>query len=108
MKIREFTFVPEDKENPIKVVYEDDFKVIQTGDYTIETVRKLTPMESEKLLNDMFGSTDIAALDCSDISDEEIYRIVDEFNSIGCTSFQFTANELKKILERQENEMEDT
>lgn len=40
---------------------------------------------------------------CSDMPDEEIDRIVDAFNSIGCTSFQVTAEELKEILERQEN-----
>lgn len=32
-----------------------------------------------------------------------ILKIVDKFNSIGCTSFQFTSEELKEILERQEN-----
>lgn len=32
--------------------------------------------------------------------DEEL---LDKFNSIGCTSFQLTAEELKEILEGQEN-----
>lgn len=98
MKIREFTFVTEDKEKPIKVVYEDDFRMIQTGDFTIEVARRLTPMESEKLLNDMFGSTDIGILDCRDIPDE----IINEFISIGCTSFQLTPEEVSKILEGYE------
>ena len=30
-------------------------------------------------------------------------EIVDAFNAIGCTSFQFTADELKEIMEEQEN-----
>lgn len=34
--------------------------------------------------------------------DEEF---LNKFNSIGCTSFQVTAEELKEIMERQENEM---
>ena len=37
------------------------------------------------------------------LSDEEIERIADEFSRIGCTSFQMTTDEIKKILERQEN-----
>lgn len=37
-----------------------------------------------------------------------VLKMVDKFNSIGCTSFQFTSEELKEILERQENEMEQT
>lgn len=78
MKICEFTFITEDKERPIKMVYEDDFKVMQTDDFTIETVRRLTPMESEQLLENMFGSTDIGVLDCSDMSQEEIDRIARE------------------------------
>ena len=81
MKIREFTFVPEDKDRPIKMVYEDDFKAIQTNDCTIEVVKRLTPMESEKLLNDIFGTTDVGILDCSDIADEEIDKIVEEVNN---------------------------
>jgi len=103
MKFREFTFVPEDKDKPIKVVYEDDFKVIQTNDCTIEIVKRLTPMESEKLLNDMFGTTDVGILDCSDMTDEEIDRIVEEFNNIP-EVYPVTNKELQKILERLENE----
>ena len=36
-------------------------------------------------------------------TDEEVERIVDEFNKIGCTSFQLTGEELKEILEGQHN-----
>lgn len=35
-----------------------------------------------------------------DINEE----FLDKWNSIGCTSFQLTADELKEILERQNNE----
>ena len=103
MKIREFTFVPEDKERPIKMVYEDDFKVIQTDDCTIEAVRRLTPMESEQLLKDMFGGTDIGILDCSDMSQEEIDKIVDKFCDIP-EVYPIRAEDLKKILERSKDE----
>ena len=37
------------------------------------------------------------------LSDEEIKRIADEFSKIGCTSFRLTADELKEILEEQDN-----
>ena len=32
-----------------------------------------------------------------------LWKAVDEFNSIGCTSFQLTEDELKEILEGQDN-----
>lgn len=32
-----------------------------------------------------------------------VLKMVDKFNSIGCTSFQLTSEEIKEILERQEN-----
>lgn len=69
--------------------------------YILEIKRKLSSSEIESI----FGSTDIAALDCSDMSDEEIDRIVDEFNSIGCTSFNhlsLTEEEIKAIT-KQDN-----
>lgn len=82
MKFREFTFVPKDRDKPIKAVYEDDFKVVQTDDFIIEIAKKLTHTESEKFLDDMFGTTDVGILDCSYMSDEEFNRIVDKWNSI--------------------------
>lgn len=36
-------------------------------------------------------------------TDEEIERIVDKFNSIGCTSFQLTADELEKVLQQTDS-----
>lgn len=35
------------------------------------------------------------------LSDEELERIADKFNSIGCTSFQMTADEIKEIVEKE-------
>lgn len=82
MKFREFTMILGDIDKPIKMVYENDFGVTQVDDCTIETVRRLTPMEAEELINNLFGTTDIGALDCGDMSDEEIEKIVDKLNSI--------------------------
>lgn len=76
-----------DRDRPVKMIYEDDAKIIQTNDYTLEYTRKLSPMEAEKLFMDLFGTTDVGILDCSDMSDEEFKRIVDKYNALGCTSF---------------------
>lgn len=76
MKFREFTFIPECKDKPIKVIYEDNSGFIKTNDCTIEYLRRLTPMESEAVLMGMFGTTDIGVLDCSDMTDEEINSII--------------------------------
>ncbi len=32
-----------------------------------------------------------------------LLKTIDKFNSVGCTSFQLTADELKEILEGQDN-----
>lgn len=63
MKFNEFIFAPEDRDNPLKVVYEDDTGIIQTNDCTIEVVRKLTSMESVKLIKNIFSTTDVGILD---------------------------------------------
>lgn len=84
---------------PIKIIYEDGFKVKGDG-YDIEVKKELTPLEAQQIIYNIFGSNDIAALDCSDIPNE----IIDKFNSIGCTSFQLTPEDIKEILERQEND----
>ena len=89
---------PDDK--PIKVVYEGDIKV-EGRDNEIIVSQKLSEMMAENLLMELFGTTDVGILDCSNMTEEEhaeIDRIVDEFNKIGCTSFQVTADELKEIL----------
>ena len=82
MRFHELTIVPEDKDKPIKMVYEDDIGIIKANDYTIELTRKLTPVEAEKLLEDMFGTTNVGILDCSYMSDEELNQIVDKWNNI--------------------------
>lgn len=35
-----------------------------------------------------------------------VLKLIDEWNSIGCTSFRVTAEELKEVLERQENALD--
>ena len=74
MKFCECVFIPEDKDRPIKIVYEND-GVIEISDCTIEYTRKLSPIESENLLRNMFGTIDVGMIDCSDMSDEEIDKI---------------------------------
>lgn len=74
MKFCECMFVSEDKDRPIKIVYEND-GMIEINDCTIEYTRRLSPMESSNLLRDMFGTTNVGMLDCSDMSDEEISKI---------------------------------
>ena len=54
MKFHELTIIPECKDKPIKVVYEDDVGVTQTGDFAIEFVKKLRGIELEKFLKDVF------------------------------------------------------
>ena len=46
MNFSEFIFIPEDKNKPIKVVYEND-GLIEVDDCTIEYTRRLSPTESE-------------------------------------------------------------
>ena len=58
----------ESKDKPIKVIFEDDVKVT-ASDNNIEIKRKLSDIEAEKLLIDIFGTTNIGILDCSDIKD---------------------------------------
>lgn len=72
---------PDDK--PIKVVYENDWKVESDGNELVFS-KRLSEMESENLLMELFGTTDVGILDCSNMTEEEIAeinRIVDEWNS---------------------------
>lgn len=73
--IYEYTFTPDDRDRPVKMVYGDDEEVILTNDGIVEFTRKLSPMEVEKLLIDLFGTTKVGILDCSNMSDEEIAEI---------------------------------
>lgn len=61
--------------------------------YIIEIKRKLSLSEIESI----FGTTDIGMLDCSDMTDEEIDRIVEEFNNIPLVN-PIRTEDLKKIL----------
>lgn len=76
-----FILPNEPKDKPIKIVFEDDVKVTANGN-DIEIKRKLSDVEAEKLLNDIFGTTNIGILNCSGMTDEEINKIVDKWNSI--------------------------
>lgn len=49
----------------------------------------------QQVLNEMEPPTLL-----EDLSPEEIDRIVNEFNSIGCTSFQLTYEETRNLLEK--------
>lgn len=70
-----------DRDKPVKMIYRDDTEmIIQTDDYTFEYTRKLSLMEVEKLLMDLFGTTKVGILDCSDMSDEEIAEIEKSIN----------------------------
>ena len=95
--------IPSPNDNPIKVVYRDDWKVEGDGNEIVFS-KRLSEMESKNLLMELFGTTDVGILDCSDMTEEEIAEIdklIDKFNSIGCTSFQVTAEELKEIIEKE-------
>lgn len=64
------------------------------GKYVLEL--KLSDSE----IRNIFGTTELAMLDCGDMTDEEINKIVDEWNSIGCTSFNYlslTESERKNV-----------
>lgn len=76
MEICEFAFIPEDKEKPIKIVFENDSDFVETDDCMIEYIKRLSSMDSEQFLKKMFGLTNICVFDCSDMTDEEIDRIV--------------------------------
>ena len=107
MKIYEFTLIPDDKERPIKIVYDNGVKFRETGDCTIEMVKHLTPMESEGLLMDLFGTTDVRVLDCSDMAEEEFNKIVDRFADIPTVN-PITYDELVKAMELFEKNKEPT
>lgn len=69
-------------DKPLKLVYEDDVKVVENNDGTMTFKRTLKPLEAEQVLKCMFGTTDIGILDCSDMTNEEIDKIVDKLNKI--------------------------
>ena len=54
------------------------FEPYKDESYILEIKKELSLSEIEAI----FGSTNIGVLDCSYMSDEEINRIVDEFNKV--------------------------
>ena len=67
----------ESKDKSIKVVFENSVAITTDND-DIEIKKKLSRFEAEKLLIDIFGTTNIGIFDCSDITDEEIDRYINE------------------------------
>lgn len=67
--------LPKNKDKSITIVFEDEIKVISIDDYTFTFSKKLTPMQSEKLLKDIFGTIDVGLLDCSNMPNEEFELI---------------------------------
>lgn len=64
-----YFIIPTAIDKPIKLIIEDDVKVINNG-YNIEIKKHLSPMETENLLKNIFGTTDIGIIDISDIKDD--------------------------------------
>lgn len=54
-----------------------------------------THEEAKQLIEEAMRPVDISSMD------KEFQKIVDKWNSIGCTSFRFTSDELKKIVKEQ-------
>ena len=57
-----------------------------------------TTEEAKHLIEEATRPVDISSMN------EEFKEIIDKWCSIGCTSFRFTADELKKILEEQKKQ----
>lgn len=70
-----YFIVSEPKDKPIKLVVENNIKMTTNGN-VIEIKKHLSTTEVKKLLNDIFGSTNIGVLDCDGMSDEEVERMV--------------------------------
>lgn len=54
-------------EKPIKIIFEDATEV-KMDNYNIEIKGKLSGIQAEKIISNVFGTTNIAALDCSVIN----------------------------------------
>lgn len=82
---------------PLKIIIKDESKSTSNvidDKFVIEISRKLDPFEAKTLLYEIFGTDEVGVVNVSDVSDD----FIDEFNSIGCTSFQFTAEELEGLI----------
>lgn len=62
-----------DCDRPLKVIYEDDHSLVEVDDCTIEYIRKLSPMESENLFREIFGTTDIGVTSIDNIKTDHLY-----------------------------------
>lgn len=62
-----------DCDRPLKVIYEDDHSLVEVDDCTIEYIRKLSPMESENLFREIFGTTDIGVTSIDNIKTDNLY-----------------------------------
>lgn len=74
--------IPTDIDKPLKLVYEDDVKVVENDDGTIKFVRKLKPLEAEQVLKCMFGTTDVGILNCNNTTTEVLEEIVKQWEKI--------------------------
>ena len=90
---------------PIRITYEDAVRFEDIDDYIIKTTKHLTPTESEKLLMDLFGTTDVGILDCSDMPYEKIYEFHDEVASLPLEHI-LSAKEILAALENAEKNKE--
>lgn len=62
--------VPNTNDKPLKIVYDDNWAMSLDG-YGAEFSRKLTDLEFKTLLMDMFGTTDIGAINKNNFTDDE-------------------------------------
>ena len=64
--------IPTPEQKPIKIVFQDDMEVNEYGN-DIAIKRKLSGIEAEKFITDIFGSTDIAVIPTSEIREDLWY-----------------------------------
>lgn len=92
-KFMEQLLLVSQNDKPIKIVFEGKTKIVDEED-------KFT-MNMELLYK--IGKHNLAALDCSNMYDEEIDRIIEEFNNIP-EVYPIKTEDLKKALEMSKNE----
>lgn len=74
-----YFIIPKPQDTPIKIVIEDNVK-ITSNENVIEIKRHLSSMEVKNLINNIFGTTNIGVIDCSDISEQEFNEIIDQLD----------------------------
>ena len=85
----------ESKDKPIKIVFENDIAITIDND-DIKIKRKLSRFEAEKLLTDIFGTTNIGIFNINDVKEDLYYcptceRILDLTEIDSCMN---TPNEI--------------